>query len=94
VFCCSGKLLKHIAVRSDVLKATFGGYSISISGLPYVDVEVADNKCHSPISKTVWEVHNRVFEMIGQRLSANAMDFVLELLHGWPYSFKTADECR
>lgn len=29
----SSYLLKHIAVRSDVLKATFGGYSISISGL-------------------------------------------------------------
>ena len=39
------------------------------------------SQCHSPISKTVWEVHNRVFEMIGQRLSANAMDFVLDLLH-------------
>ena len=30
-------LLKHIAVKSEVLKATFGGYNISISGLPRSD---------------------------------------------------------
>lgn len=31
-FCCSGKLLKHMAVRSAVENGTFGGYKISISG--------------------------------------------------------------
>lgn len=52
-------LLKHIAVRSEVLNGTVGGYRISISGLgrstqitpgglaqpylPYIDVEIADD---------------------------------------------------
>jgi hypothetical protein len=32
VFCCSGKLLKQMAVKSVVVKGTFGGYRISTSG--------------------------------------------------------------
>lgn len=49
VFCCSGKLLKHMALRSAVVKGTFGGYNISISGLPYIDVEVANYESHGPV---------------------------------------------
>lgn len=39
------------------------------------------SQCYSPVSETIWEVHSGLPEMFRQRLPAETLKFVFELIH-------------